>query len=73
MIYFHKTIKKLELPVSSEEYLLVQTIEPEGIPPYKIKARVNGEIIELDFGYNGLYGTRDKEYVKVKNQSATFV
>lgn len=61
----YKTDRELENKILSEEYLLIQTHVPEGIPEHKIKARINGEIMELDFAYNGLYGTRDKEYIKV--------
>lgn len=62
----YKLIEKNRTKIYPNEYLLIQTIESEGIPMYKIKARVDGQIAEFDFSYNGLYGTRNKDKIKVK-------
>lgn len=69
----YKLVKKYSTTIYSDEYLLIQTPESEGIPMYKIKARVNGDIVEFDFSYNGLYGTRDKNYIKVKQSIISLI
>lgn len=68
-----KLEKKLPRDILPGEYLMIRCNAPEGIPPRKIRFRVNGKIIEYDFHYNGIYGNRDMDYIKEKHDLWTLI
>ncbi|CAD2079732.1 hypothetical protein [Phocicoccus pinnipedialis] len=59
-------LKESYTTVYPDQYIVVRTHDAEGIPPYKLKFRVNSDIIEIKFLYNGIYGTRNKNNIKAK-------
>ncbi|MEB7823349.1 hypothetical protein NGC70_12710 [Staphylococcus xylosus] len=65
---FNKSFKKEYIEIesmpqkslTSEKYIAIQTQEIEGIDMYKIKGRINGNLVKINLNYNGKHGTRKK-------------
>ena len=61
----YRKTQTLRETITSDEYLLVQCYSAETIPAHRITCRVDGNLVEFNFEFNGIYGVPDKNYKKV--------